>query len=168
MVILGCIRHITNYSLELEFPGLVFANVNVTHISDHFTHYLNKKLETTEEEDDASETDFILKNMFTLGQFVPTKVLSVGHGDRGFKISASLNPREINEGKRHNALKKNMLIWANIQSVLDHGYELSVGIKNCRVFLPKENIDEGKVYSEYFGFYTFSLCKICVFFLSHW
>lgn len=50
MVILGCIRHITDFSIEVELPGLTFGYVNITRISDAFTKLLNKKLEANDDE----------------------------------------------------------------------------------------------------------------------
>lgn len=48
MVILGCVRHITNFGLEVELPGLCFASVSITEISDAFTKHLNQLLENNE------------------------------------------------------------------------------------------------------------------------
>lgn len=50
MVILSCVRHVTDFSVEVELPGLTFGYVNITRISDTFTKLLNKKLETNDEE----------------------------------------------------------------------------------------------------------------------
>lgn len=50
MVILGCVRHLTDFSIEVELPGLTFGYINITRISDPFTKFLNKKLEMQDEE----------------------------------------------------------------------------------------------------------------------
>lgn len=50
MIILGCIRHITNFSLEVELPGLTFGYIHITDISDAFTKYLSNMLEENEDE----------------------------------------------------------------------------------------------------------------------
>lgn len=50
MVILSCIRHITDFSLEVELPGLTVGHVNITRISDAFTKFLNQKLEANDDE----------------------------------------------------------------------------------------------------------------------
>lgn len=50
MVILGCVRHITNFSLEVELPGVVFGYVNISKISDPLVKYLNRTLEDNAEE----------------------------------------------------------------------------------------------------------------------
>ncbi|CAH0557024.1 unnamed protein product [Brassicogethes aeneus] len=144
MVILGCVRNVTNFSLEVELPGLIFAHIGITNISDQFTQYLNKKLNENDENDDP---DFILKNLFHIGQILPIKVVSINETEKGFRIEGSVNPTDVNSGKNHGSFKKNMLVWACVKSVLDHGYELSMGVKNCRVFLPRENVDKEKTYT---------------------
>lgn len=50
MIILSCIRHITDFSLEVELPGLTVGYINITRISDAFTKLLNKKLEANDDE----------------------------------------------------------------------------------------------------------------------
>ncbi|CAG9854962.1 unnamed protein product [Phyllotreta striolata] len=137
MLILGCIRHITNFSLEIELPGLTFGHVNITNISDSLTKYLNHKLEQADEDNDT-----FLTKMFTVGQYVLTKVLNIENRDKGIHVECTLNPREIYSDKLHNSFEKGMLVWAAVQSELEHGYELSAGIKNCRIFLPFKNTDE--------------------------
>lgn len=48
MVILGCIKNIRNFALEVELPGLCFASVPITEISDPFTKHLNQQLENSD------------------------------------------------------------------------------------------------------------------------
>ncbi|CAH1982414.1 unnamed protein product [Acanthoscelides obtectus] len=137
MIILGCIRHITTFSLEVELPGLTFGHVKVTNISDPFTKYLNKMLEENDE-----ESDTILKKIFQVGQYLVVKVLKVEHTDTKVSVECSTNPRDINIEKGHTSFKKGVLVWACVQSQLDHGYEMSLGVKNCRAFLPNKNVDQ--------------------------
>lgn len=87
--------------------------------------------------------------MFKIGQFVVVKVLSIENEEKGTKLKCSLKPSDINHEKSHNFFKKSMLVWGCVQSILDHGYEMSLGVKNCRVFLPSKNVDEGKSLSKY-------------------
>lgn len=84
----------------------------------------------------------VLKKLFHTGQFLPLKIISLVHNEKGTRIGCSINPKDINEGKRHSSFKKGMLVWGCIQSVLDHGYEVNIGVKNCRVFLPTKNVKE--------------------------
>lgn len=98
--------------------------------------------------------------MFHIGQFVPVKIIGFEEKDKGVHVNCSMNPRDIFEGKSHIWFKKGMLIWACIQSVLDHGYEVNVGVKNCRVFLPSKNVDEGVTLSKFFDNFKFIICNI--------
>lgn len=66
--------------------------------------------------------------------------------EKGLHVECTINPREIFDSKSHIWFKKGMLVWASIQSVLDHGYEVNIGVKNCRIFLPKKNVVEGQTY----------------------
>lgn len=50
MKILGCVRNITNLSLEVEMPGLTFCYVKITRISDPFIANLNDQLAKNDEE----------------------------------------------------------------------------------------------------------------------
>lgn len=93
------------------------------------------------------QSDVALRNMFHIGQFVPVKIIGLEGVEKGVHVECSINPRDIFEGKSHIWFRKGMLIWASIQSVLDHGYEVNVGVKNCRVFLPSKNVDQGRSFS---------------------
>lgn len=90
-----------------------------------------------------------MKKMFHIGQYIPVRILGLEEKEKGIHVECSVNPRDIFEGKSHIWFKKGLLIWASIQSILDHGYEVSVGVKNCRVFLPSKNIDEGREFSKW-------------------
>lgn len=46
MIILGCIKHISNLAVQVEFPGLTFATVPINNISDAFTTSLTEALKT--------------------------------------------------------------------------------------------------------------------------
>nr|CAH7737780.1 unnamed protein product [Callosobruchus chinensis] len=142
MIILGCVRHMTTFSLEVELPGLTFGFVKVTNISDPLTKHLNKVLEENDK-----ESDRILKNRFKVGQFLLVKVLKVEHTENNVYVDCSINPRDINSDRRHTSFKKGMLVWACVQSQLDHGYEMSLGVRNCRAFLPNKNVDPERTLS---------------------
>ncbi|XP_076269943.1 ribosomal RNA Processing 5 isoform X1 [Rhynchophorus ferrugineus] len=137
MVILGCIRSIKNLALEVELPGLCFALIKITDISDPFTKYLNKLLESND-----CEANSILNRLFTVGQYLPVKILNFQKKEKGFHVEGSINPREIYSEYNYNSYKKGMLIWCSVNSKTDHGFEIYTGVKNCRAFLPLKNIDD--------------------------
>ncbi|XP_030753555.1 protein RRP5 homolog [Sitophilus oryzae] len=142
MVIIGCIRNIKNFSLEVELPGLCFATINITEISDPFTKHLNKLLE-----DDDPETGIILNKMFSIGEYLPVKIIHIEPSEKGgAHLKGTINPREIYFEYNHTSFKKEMLVWCSISSQADHGYEISMGVKNTRAFLPSKNIDDNSKY----------------------
>ncbi|XP_056630558.1 protein RRP5 homolog [Diorhabda sublineata] len=139
MIILGCIRHITNFSLEIELPGLTFGYVNITRISDPFTKYLHSKME-----DDDEDTVTLLTRMFKVGQHVLTKVTNIGTNQKGVHVECTINPREIYNDKNHTSFVKSYLVWASVMSKHEHGYEMNIGVNNCRVFLHTKNVDKDR------------------------
>lgn len=89
-----------------------------------------------------------MSKLFHIGQLIPVRVVELVDNDKGVHVECTINPREIFEGISHVWFQKGMLIWCSVQSVLDHGYEINIGVKNCRVFLPSKNIDEGRDFSK--------------------
>lgn len=146
MQILGRIRNIKNLSLEVELPGLTFAKVNITSISDEFTKKMANYLREMQENEGNLDSNNPLKLLFKIGEIIPVKVLNIEHKENGTILESTIHPREINGGRRLDSFPRNMLVWGSIQSELDHGYEINIGLKNCRVFLPFTNVDEGVKY----------------------
>jgi hypothetical protein len=90
---------------------------------------------------------------------MPAKIVSVKDSEKGYQVQATINPRDVNSDKIHHSFKQGTVIWANVVSELDHGYELTVGVNNCRVFLPHKNIDASKTYGKKWYFITKQLTK---------
>lgn len=72
---------------------------------------------------------------------VTAKIIAIESTSKGHSVQASINPKDVNAGKFHNNFKKGATVWGCVTSELDHGFELSLGVKNCRVFLPSKNVD---------------------------
>lgn len=88
--------------------------------------------------------------MFSIGEYLPVKIINIEAREKGIHVEGSFNPREIYLEQNHNSFKKGMLVWGSISSQADHGYEISLGVKNCRAFLPSKNINNGTEYSKFF------------------
>ncbi|KAL3282705.1 hypothetical protein HHI36_005878 [Cryptolaemus montrouzieri] len=140
MIVLSCIRKITEHSLEVELPGLLTAKVTIDAISDSFNVFLKKALASS----DSSSICEALKKIFNKGQYVPFKLRNIQNDDDEVKLFGSISPSEVNIGRRHNSFRKGEMLWAAVVSELDHGYQLDCGIPNCRIFLPTQNIEEGR------------------------
>lgn len=78
--------------------------------------------------------------MFQIGEYLPIKVLQKIYSDNRVELVLSTNPCDIYSDWNHTVFKNNFLIWAAVESELDHGYQLTVGVQNCRVFLPHQNV----------------------------
>ncbi|KAJ3655566.1 hypothetical protein Zmor_014689 [Zophobas morio] len=142
MLLLSCVRHVSNLAVQIEFSGLTFGLVTINAISDTFTKNLSSCLKTGDNESYALS----VRNVVKIGQLMPAKIISIKKTEKGHEVQATVNPTAINSERVHKAFKKGELVWANIVSELDHGYELTVGVENCRVFLPFKNIDKGQKY----------------------
>lgn len=84
-----------------------------------------------------------------IGQYLPVKVLQVINATESVSVELSTRPALINQDLNHRTFRKNMLIWAAVAEVLDHGYRLDVGKPEVRIFLPNKNVDENKTYSKF-------------------
>lgn len=146
MIILGCVRKIKNLSLEVELPGLTFAKVHITSITDEFTKQLASHLREMQENDENFDKNSPLKRLINVGDIIPVKVINVEQKDNSTVIESTINPKDINNGRRLESFNKNVLIWACVQSKLEHGYQIDVGVNNCRAFLPFKNVDDNKNY----------------------
>ncbi|XP_028139562.1 protein RRP5 homolog [Diabrotica virgifera virgifera] len=136
MIILACIKQIKDVSMDIELPGLTFGQIKIINISDSFTHYL--------QENNNEESITLVPQMFSVGQMIIVKVLSIENRDEGTHIQCTLNPKDINSGKYHNSFPEGLLVWASVTSELEHGYKMDIGVNNCRAFLPFKNVDKNR------------------------
>ncbi|KAF2896680.1 hypothetical protein ILUMI_09495 [Ignelater luminosus] len=141
MLLLGCLRDISSFTLELELPGKTSGKVNIASISEPYTKLLQREVD----DDDVVEDKDIsrLNEMFQIGQFLPTKIMEKKEGSNKTSINLSIDPKDINSEWKHHIFKERMLVWAAVASKLDHGYQLDAGISGSRIFLPFDNVEEG-------------------------
>jgi ribosomal protein S1 len=64
MIILSCVKHISNLALQMEFPGLTFGLVTINNISDIFTEELAAKLQKEGEEVSRMVFRIVVKPQF--------------------------------------------------------------------------------------------------------
>ncbi|KAK9872990.1 hypothetical protein WA026_020337 [Henosepilachna vigintioctopunctata] len=140
MTILACVKKITEHAIEVELPNLLSAKVTINSISNPLNNILKKLLKSS----DLSTVSNILKDIFVLGQYVPFKMRNIENSKDKLNIFGSISPNDINVDRRYNSFRKGELLWAAVVSELDHGYQLDSGVPNCRIFLPHQNIEEGK------------------------
>uniref|UniRef100_A0A1Y1N2B3 S1 motif domain-containing protein n=1 Tax=Photinus pyralis TaxID=7054 RepID=A0A1Y1N2B3_PHOPY len=141
MTLLACVRSITTLSIEVELPGKMSGKIKITSISDPLTKLLRQKALGTLTDDCAQ-----LDKMFSIGQFIPTKVLSKETTGKGTELALSMSPTDLHRTWSYDKFRKGCVIWTAIESRQDHGYQLDVGNGDCRIFLPDKNVGSGMTY----------------------
>ena len=78
-----------------------------------------------------------LSSFFTIGQPVIVRVLSKGDSDSK-RIECSLDPTVVNSGITAAHLVPGVTVAAVVESVEDHGYVVSCGVKDITCFMPRK------------------------------
>ncbi|KAI8369582.1 uncharacterized protein BYT42DRAFT_607950 [Radiomyces spectabilis] len=151
-LLLGCISHISDLELIVALPQQLTGVVPITEISDPITTRveLAANAEEDEEKDDDDDQSELpdLKELFHLGQWVRCRVISVADGEsdnQKKRIELSLKPEKVNADIAKVDVTTGMTLGAYVQSVEDHGYILSLGLKDLTGFC---NNAEAKTYIE--------------------
>lgn len=110
-----------------------------------------------------SQSQNALTKILKVGELIPAKISSITKTEKGHEVKATINPRLINGDKKHNSFKRGETIWANVVSKLDHGYELTVGVNNCRVFLPFKNVNSEEDLGEFLTLLPLIVLISCVY-----
>ena len=167
MLLLSRIQEVREMDVLLCLPGRIQAVVPITNISTPYSNLLNKLAQGEDVEAKG------LKEILVEGDLFPCSIKEVTN-DGSFKVTASLNPVDVNSDIPLTALGKGMVslaicfyfmmfywctsfpffftkkITAAVQSVEDHGYVMDVGMANVRSFLtkqPNEDLTEGQIVS---------------------
>ncbi|XP_057371391.1 protein RRP5 homolog [Daphnia carinata] len=130
MQLLSRVQEVREMDVLLSLPGRIQAVVPITNISTPYTDLLNMLAQGEDVETKS------LKEILVEGELFPCSIKEVTN-DGSFKVTASLNPVDVNSEIPSTALCKGMKITAAVQSVEDHGYVMDLGISNARSFLPK-------------------------------
>uniref|UniRef100_A0A0P6D669 Programmed cell death protein pre-rrna processing protein rrp5 n=1 Tax=Daphnia magna TaxID=35525 RepID=A0A0P6D669_9CRUS len=130
MQLLSRVQEVREMDVLLSLPGRIQAVVPITNISTPYTNLLNMLAQGEDVEAKG------LKEILVEGELFPCSIKEVTN-DGSFKVTASLNPADVNSEIPSTALCKGMKITAAVQSVEDHGYVMDLGISNARSFLPK-------------------------------
>ena len=131
--VLGRISEIRDLELKLSLPGRLVAFVPITKISSSYTEALKKITESPDVSIEALGVK-TLQEVFHEGQLVVCSVVSVEKGENDFyKVTASLNPTQVNENLK---IVKGSVVMSAIKSIEDHGYMCDVGKSSLKAFLP--------------------------------
>ncbi|NWI94082.1 RRP5 protein, partial [Pitta sordida] len=135
MLLLGCIKEVTDYELVVNLPSGLSGFVPVTQISDAYSKLLSLQVAQGELPEDLNS----LSDMYSPGTLVRCIVTSVEKSDDGRRsIKLSIDPKKVNKGLNASALATGMLLSGSVSSVEDHGYLIDIGVIGTHAFLPHE------------------------------
>ncbi|XP_075011064.1 protein RRP5 homolog isoform X3 [Calonectris borealis] len=135
MLLLGCIKEVSDYELVISLPNGLSGFVPVTQISDAYSKMLSKQVAQGELLEDLNT----LSDMYSPGTLVRCIVTSVEKSADGRRsIKLSINPKKVNKGLNASALTSGMLLSGFVSSVEDHGYLIDIGVSGTHAFLPHQ------------------------------
>ncbi|XP_075614116.1 protein RRP5 homolog isoform X1 [Balearica regulorum gibbericeps] len=135
MLLLGCIKEVSEYELAISLPNGLSGFVPVTQISDAYSKMLSKEVAQGELLEDLNS----LLDMYSPGTLVRCIVTSVekrADGRRSIKLS--IDPKKVNKGLNTSSLALGMLLSGSVSSVEDHGYLIDIGVSGTHAFLPRQ------------------------------
>ncbi|NXO52983.1 RRP5 protein, partial [Aramus guarauna] len=135
MLLLGCIKEVSEYELVISLPNGLSGFVPVTQISDAYSKMLSKEVAQGELLEDLNS----LLDMYSPGTLVRCIVTSVekrADGRRSIKLS--IDPKKVNKGLNTSSLASGMLLSGSVSSVEDHGYLIDIGVSGTHAFLPRQ------------------------------
>lgn len=137
--LLGFVKEINDLYISVSLPHNFKGHLKITQLTDT----LLEKLENEFGDDDENDEIPRLEDFLSIGQMIPCNVLD--HEQKGNTHIVQVTTREsyINEHLTFRSLKKGMSVYGSIKSVEDHGYIVSLGIRNCNAFLPKKTDEDG-------------------------
>uniref|UniRef100_A0A8C0AMV5 Protein RRP5 homolog n=1 Tax=Buteo japonicus TaxID=224669 RepID=A0A8C0AMV5_9AVES len=135
MLLLGCIKEVSDYELVVSLPSGLSGFVPVTQISDAYSKLLSKEVAQGELLEDLNS----LSDMYSPGMLVRCIVTSVEKSADGRRsIKLSIDPKKVNKGLNASALASGMLLSGFVSSVEDHGYLIDIGVSGTHAFLPRQ------------------------------
>ncbi|XP_026706791.1 protein RRP5 homolog isoform X1 [Athene cunicularia] len=135
MLLLGCIKEVSDYELVISLPNGLSGFVPVTQISDAYSKMLSKQVAQGEILEDLNS----LMDMYSPGTLVRCIVTSVEKSADGRRsIKLSIDPKKVNKGLNASALTSGMLLSGFVSSVEDHGYLIDIGVSGTHAFLPRQ------------------------------
>ncbi|KAM9012126.1 protein RRP5 homolog isoform 1-T3 [Ara ararauna] len=135
MLLLGCIKEVTDYELVVSLPNGVSGFVPVTQISDAYSKLLSNQVAQGELVEDLNSL-VDLYSPGTLVRCIVTTVEKSADGRRSIKLS--IDPKKVNKGLNASALASGMLLSGFVSSVEDHGYLIDIGVSGTNAFLPRQ------------------------------
>lgn len=134
MLILGCVKDVTDYDVTVCLPCGLQGYINIKSISDSYTKLLSEQLNTEDTEEICS-----LEDIFCPGMVLRCIVRKLDIANSGsISIQLSVDPKHVNQALTPNSLKTGMTLSGCVESVEDHGYLVDIGISTTKAFLPRQ------------------------------
>ncbi|NXP19863.1 RRP5 protein, partial [Scytalopus superciliaris] len=135
MLLLGCVKEVSDYELVISLPSGLSGFVPVTQVSDAYSKLLSKQVAQGELPEGLNS----LSDMYSPGTLVRCIVASIEKSDDGRRsIKLSIDPKKVNKSLSASALTVGMLLSGSVSSVEDHGYLIDIGVTGTHAFLPHE------------------------------
>ncbi|KAL9696957.1 hypothetical protein quinque_000398 [Culex quinquefasciatus] len=138
MLVLGCVYKVQKLELLVSLPGRLFGRVPVTAISGAY----GKRLQSVVEGGEGGCCPG-LEELYSVGELVYVKIK--GKDQERWRFELSLDPKELHSELNHKHLVEGLVISATVEEEEDHGYQMNVGIRNVRAFLPTKNVRNNRM-----------------------
>lgn len=150
-LVLGQVCEINDLEISLALPNNLVGHVSITAISTALTKRIEAAAaaaEVNNSEDEFSDDDVDLKELFEVGQYLRAYVVSTTEDSTvpskaKRRIELSVRPEDANSTLSKQELVPNATLMASVASVEDHGYVMDVGLAELKItgFLPKKEVD---------------------------
>lgn len=136
----------------MALPNNLVGHVSITSVSPGLTKRVEAAAaadDSDADEEQSTEDDADLKNLFEIGQYVRAYVVSTVEDSSALpskskrRIELSLRPEDTNSTITQQELVANSTVMAVVASVEDHGYVMDLGLAETKItgFLPKKEVD---------------------------
>ncbi|EAT37161.1 AAEL010827-PA [Aedes aegypti] len=141
MLLMGCVYKITKMDIKVSLPGRLYGTVPIMAISEAYNNRLHslvqKSLGGPEEQCPG------LEELYHEGDLVYVKIKSK-HSEKNH-FGLTLDPQDLHSELTCKHLVEGLVLSATVEEEEDHGYQMNVGIRNVRAFLPTHNVRNNKM-----------------------
>ncbi|KAI9013729.1 hypothetical protein CLU79DRAFT_387856 [Phycomyces nitens] len=146
-LLLGCISHINDLELVVSLPHQLVGVVPITEISAPLTSIVEKVAGQGDENDEEDENITLpnLHSLFRVGQWVRCRLTVLQDRENKVvkkRIELSMKPEVVNSDLAKVDVVPGMVLGACVESVEDHGYIMSLGVKDLTAFCKTKDAAE--------------------------
>lgn len=131
MLVLGVVRDVDDFNVHVSLPNQKTGFVSVSDVSRASSRIL-------ENDSDSDGEIPMLKDVYSAGQVLMLRVIGYERNNGKKRLKLTIVPELVNEFRSTATLEVGNPIMATVDSVEDHGYVVSFGIKETCGFLPAD------------------------------